>query len=623
MQDIDPRIDALIDAYIDSSIDDKQFAALCDWLREDAGHRQAFARKLALHSEMAEWCIERSGGKLAGHLDTDDTQLRGTNAGTVLAELTELEEHGEVLDPMALAAEQFPKTGGVSVGKKQYIAALSYVMEHAATSKRLAVLGAAAAVLLGVVLAISFIASEDGLPERAELPGLTPAPRTHDLHRVVATVTGQVNAQWVSANGQGALPDRMLLGVNQRLTLTEGFAEITTTRGAKVLIQAPATIETTDSDNAVRLHRGKLVGICETPSSKGFVVHAPGMDVIDLGTEFGVAADETNGSTVLVLSGSVRAKPAQTSPLAFEPVVLQQGDARRVEPETGGLETITAQEAMLFHRGSNHPYVRAVLEAGPIAYWRFEDAYREQDGQPFFAIRNERNHEKYSLSSVGSAALDAEGLLGSCGRLSNNQPPRGYFELAGLMAGLDGMGSLTVQLWFKADDHQLGTLIDYYDRSEDRKDPKHIAVMELQSGAGLTNADQLENWKPDSVRAFYNNPPQRYGLTRFSHNLFSEQAYRAEQWHQLVLVKKPDSIQLYIDGRQSSAHDTALARSPVGQLMIGVSSKVLVRPLDGDEDIRSFTGLIDEVAVYDRALSKTEIARHWSLAEDLLAGPRN
>ncbi|MEO0475199.1 MAG: hypothetical protein AAF085_04390, partial [Planctomycetota bacterium] len=212
------------------------------------------------------------------HLETTYTE----HASDELSEQATLSDVITTLN--ADEAEPIHIDSSTPLTKKAYSSALSYVIEHTFTPKRIAAIAAAAVLLLGAVLTIVLLTSGEETPEVATPSDFTPFTPTPDPNRVVATVTDQVNAQWLSANGQGALPDRMLLAVNQRLTLVEGFAEITTNRGAKVLIQAPATVETTDSDNAIRLHRGKLVGRCETPSSKGFTVHAPGMDVVDLGT---------------------------------------------------------------------------------------------------------------------------------------------------------------------------------------------------------------------------------------------------------------------------------------------------------------------------------------------------
>lgn len=121
----------------------------------------------------------------------------------------------------------------------------------------------------------------------------------------VATLTGVWDAVWDAELGGGArVGDRLAVG--QRLLLTEGFAEITTDRGAVAVLEAPAAVELLDNDNAIHLHAGKLVGICETESSKGFLVRTPHMDITDLGTRFGVDASPAY-TEVHVYQGEVEA----------------------------------------------------------------------------------------------------------------------------------------------------------------------------------------------------------------------------------------------------------------------------------------------------------------------------
>ena len=74
---------------------------------------------------------------------------------------------------------------------------------------------------------------------RAQIGPDQPGPR------VLATT--EHDAVWDRQPGED-------LYAGQRLTLTQGFAEITTTRGAVAILEAPVTIELLNNDNALRLH---------------------------------------------------------------------------------------------------------------------------------------------------------------------------------------------------------------------------------------------------------------------------------------------------------------------------------------------------------------------------------
>ncbi|MEO0474679.1 MAG: FecR family protein [Planctomycetota bacterium] len=522
--------------------------------RLDADAAQAFEQALLSNEQAAEACRDLAETMVLTqeafqNQDAAIQELQHLTGPELLQELARREAHAKV------QAEPQPIRIGSStpLTSKAYASALSYVIEHTFTPKRVAVMATAAAVLLGVVLTIVFLAGGDETPEQtAGLPDYTPVTPTTDPNQVVATITGQSQAVWVSANGQGALPDQTLLGPNQRLTLAKGFTEITTNRGAKVLVQAPATIETTNSDNAIRLHRGKLVGICETPSSKGFTVHAPGMDVVDLGTRFGVEADAEQGSTVLVLEGSVRAEPAPESPLAFEPVVLGRDDARRVEPETGGLETIAVVEAPVYYESVPHPYVQAVLDAKPVAYWRFE-------GDADQMIANEVDPGYGNLKAYGGTSLSDQGLIGKAGSIANSDDRDQYFLTSDPLAQLDGAEEYTLECWFYLPEHlqQASSVAGMY------------SALPAQ-GYRIVNQLELSGIQPHEASpiAFSARFHQQTATGGDGLGKFSDRPYRKKHWHHYVLTKSDGLFTVYLD----SQFLYACPASPVSRRISSINS---------------------------------------------------
>ncbi|MBX2850109.1 MAG: hypothetical protein KTR15_00020 [Phycisphaeraceae bacterium] len=214
----------------------------------------------------------------------------------------------------------------------------------------------AAALLLGMVLTAVLLPSSNA-PNPQEIVENTPnkpaastppTPRGFTPIAIpVATLTATHQATW-GGPASAAPAQGDTLTSNQRLTLTAGFAEITTNRGAIAILQAPATIELLNNGNALRLHAGKLVGKCDSDSSKGFTVHAPGIDVVDLGTVFGVAAGADVMTSVLVLDGSVTVHPESPAHIATEPVVLMKNHAVSIQPGTSVLQKL---EVVQSHRG--------------------------------------------------------------------------------------------------------------------------------------------------------------------------------------------------------------------------------------------------------------------------------
>ncbi|MEM9348544.1 MAG: LamG-like jellyroll fold domain-containing protein, partial [Planctomycetota bacterium] len=396
--------------------------------------------------------------------------------------------------------------------------------------------------------------------------------------------------------------------------------EITTKRGAKVLVQAPATIETTDSGNAIRLHRGKLVGRCDTPSSKGFTVHAPGMDVVDLGTVFAVSADAENGSTVTVIEGSVRAEPAETSPLAFEPVVLEQDEARRVEPETGGLEAIALAEAPVFYEAIPHPYVTAVLDAAPVAYWRFEDNQAR-------TVVNEINPGKDDLSMVGPATLTRSGIVGKAGLLTNRAEPYGHFETTNPIDQLANFEQGTIEFWYYADvrlkqqeGYDAAMLLSLYDPTEILSEPgatsKELIALELTDDAWLFDQERIKpiGWLEYSIRVY----PDFFIENERRRALYTDHAHPVQQWQHVVLVKEAETITLYLDGERVEAMPHAFGPISPLTLRLGRTFDYRFESIEDRPNFktppRPFLGRLDEVALYDKPLTAEQVARHYSLA---------
>ncbi|MEO0476020.1 MAG: FecR domain-containing protein [Planctomycetota bacterium] len=146
---------------------------------------------------------------------------------------------------------------------------------------------------------------------------IDPAPPGPALTNPVATLTAGYDMAW------DRLPEQDFYA-GQRFTLTRGFAEITTGRGAVILLEAPCTIAFTSDHNTLQLDAGKLVGRCLTPTSRGFTVLTPSARVVDIGTEFGVVVDADRGTGVHVFEGEVRVASKQSIDQPAQAIFTEQ-----------------------------------------------------------------------------------------------------------------------------------------------------------------------------------------------------------------------------------------------------------------------------------------------------------
>ena len=93
---------------------------------------------------------------------------------------------------------------------------------------------------------------------------------------------------------------------SRKILLREGCVELRLVNGVRLILEAPADIEF-NGRRGVVLNSGSLVA--RVPEKAiGFTVTTPSSEVVDLGTEFGVAVDEHGASEVCVLEGVVKAR---------------------------------------------------------------------------------------------------------------------------------------------------------------------------------------------------------------------------------------------------------------------------------------------------------------------------
>jgi ferric-dicitrate binding protein FerR (iron transport regulator) len=266
-----------------------------------------------MNKQWADTCLRYLDGDLSEAELREFTDLiaRSEDAADLLAELALDEQvyRQSPAEPEAIE-EELPAIhlDAEALTKQKYAAALSYVLRHTFTPKRIAMLATAAALLLGMVITAVMLTGPDEPETIAELPDVTTPPvESPRVNPIVATLTAEHDAEWSADSAEVASAPGSPLRAGQRLTLTQGFAEITTKRGAVAILEGPCVVELMDNDNALRLHAGKLVGLCHTESSKGFVVKTDFADITDLGTEFGVTATR-DGLEATVFVGEIAIK---------------------------------------------------------------------------------------------------------------------------------------------------------------------------------------------------------------------------------------------------------------------------------------------------------------------------
>jgi hypothetical protein len=155
-------------------------------------------------------------------------------------------------------------------------------------------------------------------------------PTEADVFAIISTIEHMPDAPWRTGTLLGKGP----------LMVPAGIVHVVFDSGVAVTVQGPARMALT-SPQGMTLDSGALVA--HVPAhAVGFHVSTAQAQLVDLGTEFGVAATPSGHTTVQVREGRV----AVTTAMASDPTVLAAGEARRIEQ--AGRVSVAAVNASLF-----------------------------------------------------------------------------------------------------------------------------------------------------------------------------------------------------------------------------------------------------------------------------------
>jgi hypothetical protein len=204
----------------------------------------------------------------------------------------------------------------------------------------------------------------------------------------LATVTHSLDAQWDHTH---AAYDSASITPGTH-TLDHGIAELQLQGGAQIILQAPAQFEVL-SNNRIELASGRLSAKVPHPS-KGLTVHSPDVQIVDLGTEFGMDVVPERKTHVEVFVGQVRAELPPSQAGSSKNQIVDAGQAVAVKTGASIIDK-DAPEPLDFVRSdelaarvaaggnSSLPLWRAFSETirrdpDLLAYYTFED----RDGDP-------------------------------------------------------------------------------------------------------------------------------------------------------------------------------------------------------------------------------------------------
>ena len=157
-----------------------------------------------------------------------------------------------------------------------------------------------------------------------------PDPWRHDLDPAIATLAYTSHASWASEDRVSG--DRFGTG---KFHLEIGLARLDFRNGATVTLQGPAEFEILSTDKAI-LSRGILTASIPE-SAVGFEVLTPAIDVVDLGTAFGVSVGADGETDVCVFEGEVEVSLTDGTDA---PQLVREGNAVRSRPKANTIDSV-------------------------------------------------------------------------------------------------------------------------------------------------------------------------------------------------------------------------------------------------------------------------------------------
>lgn len=372
---------------------------------------------------------------------------------------------------------------------------------------------------------------------------------------------------------------------------------------AKIRIEGPARLFVRH-DGLLELSSGALTADVRWNSGTFTVMTSEGKVTVPEAASFGVIA--SNGrSEVHVFQGELGLALAWSKD-ADATAAIREGEAAAMLGDQSGASSILHFEAspaafassrsMGFDRLRLTPaYREAIQAAKPAIYWRFEE----------------------SEDSVANDGLleDFTGYVGGSVSWYNTAENRalefGLTETPGMLASRQEwprqpLDEYTVQFWVKPSHYHKGALLGLVgDSLPDGRSP-HSLLIELsgpyENDRGFAS--------PNAMRFLHRSPMSTDSTVGSS--CCSVASYSVRQWQQIVARKLGSRLELFCDGEVVATAESDAPLTTGTRVLIGQLYPVIVRSSPSIAH-RPFSGQVDEVALYERALSDSEIRRHYEL----------
>jgi hypothetical protein len=431
---------------------------------------------------------------------------------------------------------------------------------------------------------------------------LDPRPDAPSAGVEIATVIHLDGVQWEA--GSEPLREGGVVG-SGRLRFRQGRLTLVFFSGVSLTVEGPADLELLAAGR-VACHRGRLRARVPR-GAEGFTVLAPGMEVLDLGTEFALNLGEDGKSRVMVFQGEAAVSVLGKDGRSVRGELLERRRSIEVDPDAGRIHDVPAEPDAFIRLAEFVPpplelppgYAAEILAARPWGYWRFDAL---ADGKVANRITG-----RPALRALGGVAVE-KSPNGNCWARFRPRDLDQGFLMEGEWSPPRAEG-YALEMWVQADlpsPNAFGqtALVGLIDRNDVQAE-NHLAYLEL------TARGRRSPHEPCAVRFLDRWPASMSGGA----DVFSRRTIVPSLWHHVVGQKSGNTLELYVDGERVGT-TPAKAEADAAPDVVTVPCRLLVgrlkrkSRLPWTNEIRVFEGRLAELAVYDRPLTLEEIRRH-------------
>jgi len=409
----------------------------------------------------------------------------------------------------------------------------------------------------------------------------------------VARLVSNTGPVW-NASSRQKLESGAQVRAEESITLLEGIAQLAFDDGATLYLEGPAMVNI-DSGGVPLLQYGKVLASLPWGRKSFLVKAAFGSVWLDADDAVGISVFGSE-LQVHVFQGEIQVGIFQSEQ---DSVVVRAGTARAfgIGPSGDWLVAELDYEPKLFaSRFSlvsdllevSSDYVESVKREEPVAYWRFDE--------PVGGLILNEVSQAHALRMGGGAQIVSQGK-NRCVEFGMGINS-GYLLSEDTFDELQGT-SYAVETWVKPNHFHWGTVAGLLQpRTNIRNSEAHGFLVELLA------APTRNRGRANSLRYLHRSPPGRSGGTSCS----STKDYEIRKWQHVVAVKDGSAMRLYVNGVALAAGKDKTQLSDGLTLVVG--------QLFSFEPVRPFVGQLDEMAIYNHALSSEEVLSHYKLLRE-------